>query len=168
MCLNCLKGGLGLFAILYIMSSHHPKEINYENNISTVVVNSSTNINKTKKSSLTLTGLTEHKKNTIYGNSAPGSGQLQQCGRVKPVNLCTLTLCTRWLLFQIWPFYVKSDHSMSNLTISCIHIYCLRSEHFTKLFFLLLHHRESWTLHHQTLIHTFSHSASPYLYVFSH
>ena len=113
MCLNCLKGGLGLFVILYIMSSHHPKEINYENNISTVVVNSSTNINKTKKSSLTLTGLiTEHKKNTIYGNSAPGSGQLQQCGRVKPVNLCTLTLCTRWLLFQIWPFYVKSDHFM--------------------------------------------------------
>ena len=58
MCFNCLKGGLGLsvfvnatfpFAILYIMSSHHPKEINYENNISTVlVVNNFTNINKTK------------------------------------------------------------------------------------------------------------------------
>ena len=89
------------------MSSHHPKEINYENNISTVPP-----ISTKRKNHLTLTGLTEHKKNTIYGNSAPGSGQLQQCGRVKPVNLCTLTLCTRWLLFQIWPFYVKSDHFM--------------------------------------------------------
>ena len=40
------------------------------------------------------------KKDIIYGNPGPDSEQLQQCGGFKLVNLCTLTLCTRCLLFQ--------------------------------------------------------------------
>jgi hypothetical protein len=51
------------------------------------MVNNSNNINKTNNHLSTQN--IEHKKKTItygIGNSGPGLGQAQQCGRVKPIN----------------------------------------------------------------------------------
>jgi len=52
-----------------------------------VIVNNSTNINSQQS---TLPQTTEYKKETItydFGNSGPGLGQEQKCGRVKPAKI---------------------------------------------------------------------------------